>query len=164
MSWSINFVRTFRLGAQISRLDNRIILGSCLVFALVGSLLVGDWQSIGHDPCAPGSLDTTTIVYSEVYCNGTDLFNNSSCHGQLVENCKNLSSSSHQCFWNPEARVTGEFCNTCLPVCLSKQRSLNIYQFSLGVLLLALSTLAFVFISAITSEITAVESQVYTRN
>jgi MFS family permease len=144
-----------QLGAKISRVDNRIILGLCLIFALVGSILVGDWQSIGHDPCSSASLDTA----SEMHCNGTYSLN-SSCYTQLVENCEALSSSGHECFWNPQSEVTGEFCNTCLPVCLGKQKSLNIYQFSLGVLLLALSTLGFVFTSAITSEITAVESQV----
>ena len=79
----------------------------------------------------------------------------------LLERCEAQSSSSHQCFWNPNSRITGEFCNTCHASCHSQQKSSNLYQFSAGVLLLALAaSLGFVFISAIASGYTPVESQV----
>ena len=81
---------------------------------------------------------------------------------QLLVNCEAQSNTSHECFFNPQSRITGEFCNTCLPVCLSKQATINFYQFSAGILLLSISApLGFVFSSAIASEITSVETQVY---
>ena len=48
------------------------------------------------------------------------------------ELCEAQSTSEHQCFWNPESRVTGDHCTTCAPVCLSTQTSLNFAQFTIG--------------------------------
>ena len=152
-------------------MDNRNLLGLCLLFALIGSVLVADWQSIGQDPCTSfNSSATASEVYDptlgfssgiqEEYSNGTSN-SSTSFYDQLVTGCEALSSSSHQCFWNPQSRITGDICNTCFRVCLSREKSINLYQFSLGVLLLALSApLGFVFVSAITSDITSVDSQV----
>ena len=135
------------------KMDNRHLLGLCLVCTLAGSMLFGDWQAIGHDPCT--SLNTTTG--SGTGSGETGVPSNIS---QLVD-CEALSGSGDQCFWNPQSRVTGEFCNTCVAGCLSEQKSLDIYQFSAGVLLLSVSTpLGFVFVSAIASDITSVEMQV----
>ena len=169
-----------RLGTKAAKVDNRILLGIAFIFVLVGSLLMGDWQTInGNSSCssaavndllhdsANGSLfvelssNTSTNADSieDMFSNSTS---NSSLYQQLVERCEALSSSSHQCFWNPKSRITGEFCNTCLSTCLSEQASLNFYQFSVGVILICISApLGFVFISAITSAITSVESQVH---
>ena len=131
-------------------MDNRNLLGLFILLALAGSILAGDWQSIGHDPCFRASLNTQSN-------NTEDL-----CSNLTISQDACVSNSSHQCFWNPQSRITGEFCNTCLDTCLSKQKSQNIYQLSLGGLLLALSgPLGFVVVSAITSDITSVESQVY---
>ena len=86
---------------------------------------------------------------------------NSSIHSQWVESCEALSSSSHQCFWNPKSRITAEFCNTCDPVCYSEQKSFNFYQFTAGVMLICLSSsLGFVLISSIASAYTPVDHQV----
>lgn len=46
--------------------------------------------------------------------------------------CESQSTSEHQCFWNPESRVTGDHCATCAPVCLSTQTSLHFAQFTIG--------------------------------
>ena len=163
-----------RLGTKAASIDNRKLLGMCFVSALIGSALVGDWQSIGHDPCSSEFLSPET---SEELQNdfGSSWLNNSSAiipideqsNGTsdairyLVEKCESLNSSTDQCFWNPQSRITGEFCNTCLDTCLSIQKSLGIYQFSVGMFLLAISTaFAFVLISAISSDITSVHSQV----
>ena len=51
------------------------------------------------------------------------------------EQCESQSTSEHQCFWNPESRVTGDHCAACTPVCLSTQTSLNFAQFTIGVAL-----------------------------
>ena len=86
---------------------------------------------------------------------------NSSLLSQWVESCEALSNSSHQCFWNPKSRITGEFCNTCDAVCYSEQKSFNFIQFSAGVMLICLaSSLGFVFISSISSAYTPVDHQV----
>ena len=132
---------------------------------------MGDWQTInGNSSCSSAAVNdphdelssnTSTNAESieDMLSNSTS---NSSLYQQLVENCEALSSSSHQCFWNSKSRVTGEFCNTCLSTCLSEQASLNFYQFGLGVVLICISgPLGFVFISAITSDVTSVESQVH---
>ena len=100
----------------------------------------------------------TFALYQEVYDFGNDslsasgissgLSNNSTLHRQ---SCEALSSSGHQCFWNPQSRITGDFCNTCHKSCQSEQKSMNFYQFVIGVLLISLaSPLGFVYIPAIT--------------
>ena len=143
-------------------MDNRQLLGLCLVCTLGGSILFGDWQSIGHDPC--NHLNITTEQFNYDYLNSSiegsgDITPNIS--HLMNDYCKDFSRSGHECFWNPQSRVTGEFCNTCATSCLSQQRSLDISQFSIGVLFLAVSApLGFVFVSAISSEITSLKSQV----
>ena len=136
---------------------------------------MGDWQAIGHDPCSSDSNTSTNSTSSSdligidvdsVLSSGlmTDELNStfsSNLYQQLVERCEALSSSSHQCFWNPKSRITGEFCNTCLPTCLSKQTTINFYQFTVGILLISFATpLGFVLLSAISSDIASVDSQV----
>ena len=142
------------------KMDNRHLLGLCLVCTLAGSMLFGDWQAIGHDPCT--SLNTTSQYFNfDSSFTGSGETGVSSNISQLVDSCEALSGSGDQCFWNPQSRVTGEFCNTCVASCLSEQKSLDIYQFSAGVLLLSVSApLGFVFVSAIASDITSVEMQV----
>ena len=194
-----------RLGVKALKVNNRIVLGLAFTMALVGVLLMGDWQTIGHDPCSSTfntSVNVTTGVSSgddmitsgmgidmvlpsdpEGLSNSTtsqvlgdelgmnfaspspsspsSSSSNSSDYQLLVESCEAQSSSSHQCFWNPESRITGEFCNTCHKECLSKKTSINFYQFTAGVMLVSLATpLGFVFISAITSDFTPLHSQV----
>ena len=120
---------------------------------------MGDWQSIGHDPCFSSSLNTTEV--SQSFNSSESYEDEHSRNTSLVEECEAKSSSAHKCFWNPQSRVTGEFCNTCIPRCLSQQKTLDVYQFSIGVLLLSIATpLGFVFISAISSDVTSKESQV----
>lgn len=165
-----------RLGTKVASIDNRKLLGMCFVFAFAGSLLVGDWQSIGDDSCnseyvntpsseeelqsdfASSGLDSSAIPIDEQSNSMSD-----NIITYLAERCEALSnnSSTDQCFWNPQSRITGEFCNTCLDTCLSVQKSLDIYQFSIGLFLLAISTsFAFVLVSAISSDLTSVHSQV----
>ena len=82
-------------------------------------------------------------------------------HSQWVESCEALSNSSHQCFWNPKSRITGEFCNTCDAVCYSEQKSFNFYQFTAGVMLICLSgALGFVSIFVHFFSLHTVEHQV----
>jgi hypothetical protein len=159
-----------QVGTTFAKVENRVMLGVSLLCALIGSVLITDWQAIGRDPCSAAfnSSITDSMLndsYSGSYVgdflinetSDTEVTNTSSSY---LEACIAQSSSSDRCFWNPQSRVTGDFCNSCAPACLSEQKSLDIVQFSIGALLIASSaSLGFVFISAVTSEITSVESQ-----
>ena len=150
------------------------MLGVSLLCALIGSVLITDWQAIGRDPCSAAfnSSITDSMLndsYSGSYVGDfltnetpdTEVTNTSSLYLELLETCIARNSSSDRCFWNPQSRVTGNFCNSCISACLSEQKSLDIVQFSIGALLIASSaSLGFVFISAVTSEITSIDSQV----
>ena len=195
-----------RLGVKALKANNRIVLGLAFTMALVGVLLMGDWQAIGHDPCSsmfntsvnvstgvsscnnlitsrmgiimvlssdpegPSNSTTSQVLGDELGMNlaspsssSSSSSSNSSDYQQMINStcCEAQSSSSHQCFWNPESRITGEFCNMCHRECLSKKTSINFYQFTAGVLLVSLATpLGFIFISAITSDFTPLHSQV----
>ena len=151
---------SYSLGSKLAKMDNRHLLGLCLLLALAGSLLAGDWQSIAPgDPCST-ALVSEDDSYGSGFSSSCMDRNDTGFIEQNLERCEGQSNSS-QCFWNPQSRITGKFCNTCLNTCLSKQKSQNIYLFSIGVLLLSMSApLGFVFVSAIVSDITSVESQV----
>ena len=171
------YFTTHRVVIKVLKMNNRILLGVALITCLVGSILVGDWQALsytGREPCSSaganatnttGTLANNTEPEDTVWplsASGSPPDSNSSDYQQLlVESCEAQSSSSHQCFWNPESRVTGEFCNTCHRECLSREASINFYQFSAGMFLIALaSPLMNIVISAITSDVTAIDSQV----
>ena len=109
----------------------------------------------GIDPTHPLTLPLEMV--------GEDnITSNLSLYNQLLRsNCKSLDIPNYQCFWNPTSRITGEECNTCRPACLSKQRSLTIYQISIGASLLALAApLGFVFTAVVTSGYGSLKHQV----
>ena len=163
-------------------MDNRKILCVGITLGIIGSLLYGDWQAIPSDPCL--STYNTNYTHSpDITTNGHLLsedeggYNNStfdelcshenensSILQELVESCEGLSQRDVSCFWNRQSRVTGTYCYSCLGVCLSQQRSHNIYQLSLGAVLVCLSaSFLFVYSSAIVSDITSIKSQVIYR-
>ena len=147
------------MGTKFARVDNRLLLGLFLVLALAGSIIFGDWQSISHDTCLfnfNSSNQTAANNFTD-HSMRSNLSDDLSLSEQLLKQCESRSSSNHHCFWNPQSRITGQFCNTCQSV----QNSQNIYQFSIGTLLTALSApLGKVIVSAIISDITSVGSQV----
>ena len=151
------------MGTKFARVDNRLLLGLFLVLALAGSIIFGDWQSISHDPCLfnfNSSNQTAANNFTD-HSMRSNLSDDLSLSEQLLKQCESRSSSNHHCFWNPQSRITGQFCNTCFQTCQSVQNSQNIYQFSIGTLLTALSApLGKVIVSAIISDITSVGSQV----
>ena len=50
MSSCVLSVLCFTVNFQLGSKDcNRVVLGMCLLFTVSGSLLIGDWQSIGHE-------------------------------------------------------------------------------------------------------------------
>ena len=173
-------------------MDNRLFLIFAVLLGLLGSVLVGDWQGIGHDPCSSaniiGPFNTSTngsrledndhsqsgmfSADSTLSSGGDSIYllplsdeisssSNSSLDNWWVESCEALSSSSHQCFWNPKSRITGEFCNTCHTACYSEQKSLNFYQFSLGMSLISVSAiLGYLFVTIVISGYGTLEQQV----
>ena len=77
-----------------------------------------------------------SLNYSNV-CIGNNIDHWSQC--DFVNNTAqcNCEESSNQCFWNPSSRLTGQYCERCRPVCLSKEYSLSFPQLMIGVMLLA---------------------------
>ena len=146
--------------------DNRMMLGIAILCGLFGSLLCADWQGIGSDPCSSATLNDSVVSFHDS-CNTTYTGFNATAgdnvpfYNESIRLCEAQSTSSDHCSWNPKSRITGEFCNTCLDSCLSQQKTMNFYQFGLGVALATFSSsFGFVYSSAVTSDITPVESQV----
>ena len=136
-----------------------------LLTIFVGNTMLSDWQVIyfKNNPCyLPSPVDNGTAESRDTL-NVTSSLENSNLNmiEWNIENCENKSTSSHKCFWNPLSRVTGDHCHTCYRGCLSKQTSLNFYQFSIGMLLVVVgSTLQYVFNFALLSDIVSPENQV----
>ena len=154
----------YRIAVKVFNVDNRKMLSVAFVLVFSGSLLIGDWQAIGReDPCLsdyshPCIINTSS---SGLMSDDVNTTSNLSLHQEQVRCCEALSSSGHQCFWNPRSRITGHCCNTCHRICLSKQTTITFYQFTLGIALISFATpLAFVLVSAIASDIAPVTSQV----
>ena len=144
-----------RLLVTLLKGNNRFILGMAFSMCLVGCALISDWQAVHGDTCPSFHAGNSSTL------NITMVFSDTNVTQLLVENCEAQSSSNHQCFWNPQSRVTGDYCNTCLSTCLSHQTSLNFYQFNLGVFLVAMGSLVgFIFINAVNSDVTSTKKQV----
>ena len=142
------YISSYRLIAKCFKLNNWLLLGVSLVPILIGVIILGDWQAIGHDPCSEGWDDLD--IHDD---NTSSLFEE--------KLCENRSIPGHECFWNPQSRITGECCNICEDTCLSKQKTMNIYQLSIGVSLISVMVpIGFFSIPAILSDISSVESQV----
>ena len=127
--------------------------------AILGHLLMADWQAIGHDICRE--------MHEQTYSDSLNLDNTyvDMTNGSFVtierRACELLSTDTYQCFWNPHSEVTGEYCAECLKVCRNVKKSLTFVQFSLG-LILFISTLPMVPVAVrmLASEIAPVESVV----
>ena len=127
------------------------------VLGFIGTVLVGDWQSIRGDPCnaVSSDLQCNTMEFGSGMINETlldcsvqekgqfcDFLDNSS----LTECCNSSSTSTagciceslsdvpnYNCYWNPNSIITGEYCERCRPVCLSHSHTLSFIQFVIGV-------------------------------
>ena len=53
--------------------------------------------------------------------------------------CEALSGPPYHCFWNPNSRLTGEYCPRCNPLCRSVDYSLTFGQFLVGLIFLVFS-------------------------
>ena len=150
------------IAGRVLKGNNRLMVGLSFIISLCGCALIGDWQAINGDPC---SFQNVTINNTEALNNTLTIDANLTEFQLSVINCELQSTSSHQCFWNPQSRVTGEHCSTCLPTCLSQQTSLNFYQFNVGVFLTAMgSILGYMYINALNSDVTPMRNQVRIEN
>ena len=124
-------------------MDNRLILIGGFITAIIGTLIMTDWQSIGGDPCNY-ELSECTNEPNEQFC--CEQFNN---------------ASEYECFWNPVSRITGEYCERCRPVCLSKEHTLNFVQMLAGMVLLSFCLApGRLLVTTIASDISGGNSQV----
>ncbi len=49
--------------------------------------------------------------------------------------CEAFSDSPYHCFWNPNSRLSGEYCPRCEPLCRSVDHSINFAQLIVGLCL-----------------------------
>ena len=157
------FISFCRFIAKQLKCNNRVMVAFTLIVILIGYTLICDWQAIRReDPCDLPLFDNGTIDASEAPTSPSS-FENITRFDWNVDNCELRNVSGDDCFWNPLSRVTGDHCHTCHHGCLSKQLSLNFYQYAIGVLLVAIgATLHFVFNLALSSDIFPPENQVKT--
>ena len=117
-------------------LDNRFIFLLGMSLTLTTCMLITDWQAIGGDPCDK---------FSGPCNNRTNLDFNSSIETILesdnasCEACRMHSGEPYHCFWNPDARISHEFCSDCEPFCRSELHTVNFIQFLIGVCLFSFS-------------------------
>ena len=122
-----------------------------------------DWQSLGGDPCnqltVPNSNESYELVAS---------IDSSDCDYNSPERClceQFGNASDYECFWNPVSRITGEYCERCRPVCLSKTHTLSFVQLFVGMVLLSFClTPGRSLVTVIASDIAGNRSQVYPPN
>ena len=67
----------------------------------------------------------------------TSCLDNSSISSQCI--CESFNATpGYECFWNPQSRVTGQYCERCLETCRSVRHSLNFVQAVVGLLIIGL--------------------------
>ena len=75
--------------------------------------------------------------------------------------CESFSGPPYNCFWNPNSRITGQYCPRCEPHCRSTDHSINFIQFILGVCLISASwPMSRITLSILVSDAVGATSQV----
>ena len=140
---------------QRKGLHNRYIFLCGIIASIVACMLITDWQAIRGDPCDQFSGtcgDNKTSIESE-----NDTMPLPSC-----ELCRMHSGDPYHCFFNPDARISNEYCADCQPFCRSKLHTLNFAQFMIGVCLFSLCfPLMRVSLTIVLSDSMGSASQVY---
>ena len=146
----------YRVSLKSLRVNNRMVLIVSLVMSLFGSMMATDWQAIGQDPChiqfTNASISSTGDSNSSSFVDGTTLHlvNTSDFSSEEIDSpmynisdfadiCTAGTSDIHECYWNPNSRVTGILCSLCRPVCRAESMSIAFVQFSLGVGLISMA-------------------------
>ena len=112
-------------------LHNRYIFLFGLLVSIAACMLITDWQAVGGDPCDRFSGTCAANETSPEFDNNASL--TPSC-----ELCRMHSGDPYRCFFNPDARISKEYCADCRPFCRSKLHTLNFAQFMIGVCLFGL--------------------------
>jgi len=107
--------------------NNRVVMIIILITGILGTVISSDWQAIGDDPC---SMETSSNVFNQSQSFQQD--------NDFAEAC---SQQSNDCYWNPESVLTGQLCVLCREVCRSLSKTINIVQFSVGIVIIHLSAL-----------------------
>ena len=138
---------------KFSGMNTRKVYITGLVMAVVGLLLMADWQAIGYDSCMEG--------FAANYSCGSNPCTYVSIDFTERRACEQLSTDDNLCLWNQYSRVTGEYCSECFKVCRSERKSLNLVQFFLG-LALYTATIPLILVTSrvLVSEVTPKESMV----
>ena len=120
-----------RLTMQRKGLRNRYIFLLGILLTIIVCMLMTDWQAIGRDPCDQfsGTCDNKTTLPE---------FENDTSSSPPCEMCRRHSGEPYQCFFNPDARISKEYCADCRPFCRSELHTLTFAQFLIGVCLFGL--------------------------
>ena len=116
---------------QRKGLHNRYIFLIGIFVSLTACMLITDWQVIGGDPCDQFSGTCASNETSPEFDNDSSLLT-------PCELCRMHSGDPHQCFFNPDGRISKEYCADCKPFCRSELHTLNFAQFLIGVCLFGL--------------------------
>ena len=120
--------------------DNRFIFLGGLILGLIACVLMADWQAIGGDPCNEFSghceINNNETQF-DISIEESKIDNTSTL--SPCEVCKMHSGDPYQCYFNPDSRITQEYCDDCRPFCRSKLHTLNFVQFLIGVCLFSFS-------------------------
>ena len=120
-------------------MDNRFIFLGGLILGVIACMIMADWQALGGDPCDKfsGYCENRNVSTFDFYIEENNAGNTSTL--SPCEVCKMHSGDPYQCFFNPDSRITHEYCNDCRPFCRSELHSLNFAQFLIGVCLFSFS-------------------------
>ena len=150
-------------------MDNRKVFIFSLCCAIAGGFIMSDWQSIGSDPCSDvKSPDLVTRELQDMSYNSHHILSREVQQSsrnytalQLREACEALSTPDDRCHWNAVSLFTGQYCQTCRLVCRSMHRTLNFFQFCLGIALITISIpVSIASSTVIASDFVSLEMQV----
>ena len=115
-------------------MDNRYIFLGGLLLGVIACMIMADWQALISDPCEKFSdhCENCNASALNVYIEENHTDNASAL-------CEMHSGDPYQCFFNPDSRITQQYCDDCRPFCRSKLHTLNFVQFLIGVCLFSFS-------------------------
>ena len=128
----------------------RLIAIGALIFVIVGSALMADWQTLREDPCrifSPFDYSNSSIScvkYNKSstvhqYCIETQVAAES---GDFTEEARRLCRETEGCHWNQFSVLSHSFCLYCPAICRGTHQSFSIIQFTIGALIFALALAA----------------------
>ena len=89
--------------------------------------------------CLTSKCSSQTNSYYEQYPIYMDDIDLDSCNSNTSCICESFSVPPFNCFWNPNSRITGQYCPRCEPLCRSTDHTINFIQFIVGISLITLA-------------------------